>query len=422
MQLLLLLLLLPPAIPFLLAPAPPLLSLPRSRGPSRGPSVRRAFAVLYQDLAPLRLAGDMLFRHLRRAAERAGSEGEEVRREVGGRVGREIEEEDVTVGKRIFDLIDRNGDRRIERAELEARADDLRALFPAGVDPASLLSGAEPGAGDLGFEEFLVALIGALDAGGEEGGTATLADLREACAGLEEEDGCRDEEAEGCKREARFAFMIGEVRRWEKAGVRASGRVGEILEGTYEGAKDPEIVAALRAVYTGYSAFGFAGDLIFKLLKSVMGRKQRRLEREPPEGGGGGGAQELPGGVGRGGAQQPVVKEFDGYALRDAIVGKWGVPFDVMFRPVTSLGNTGIYCNVMPVAFGTRKCQHRTEQEYLQHLQAVVEILDEYNNLTGFLENLAGTDKTPRGNTSPLVAVTYRMKLNDEQVKKIAGG
>ena len=118
----------------------------------------------------------------------------------------------------------------------------------------------------------------------------------------------------------------------------------------------------------------------------------------------------------------PDKSDFDGYKLRDLIVDKWGVPFDITFRPVTSLGReyqqsllsllsllpvhlltppeTSIYANIMPVVLGGKNCQHKTELDYLSHLQAIMEILDKYPpNLQLLCENIRSTAKTPRGNT-----------------------
>ena len=135
---------------------------------------------------------------------------------------------------------------------------------------------------------------------------------------------------------------------------------------------------------------------------------------------------------------------FDGYAFASLLQSKWGAELDVDFRPVTSLQNTGIYVAVMPIPFGSRRCRHRTREEYLSHLQGVIEVLEKYDEvrypsrapssaltpthpnsdlqLDPFIEFVTTTNKVPRANTSPLIAVTYRMNLSPDQISAITNG
>lgn len=106
---------------------------------------------------------------------------------------------------------------------------------------------------------------------------------------------------------------------------------------------------------------------------------------------------------------------FDGYALRDLLVAKWGAPLDIDFQRDASLSN--VYCNVLPIAFGQRvKCRHETELEYLMHLQGVVEILRKYNQLEGFVLFIEQTGKAPKAGTD---SVPFRLGLSDEQKRHI---
>jgi len=113
--------------------------------------------------------------------------------------------------------------------------------------------------------------------------------------------------------------------------------------------------------------------------------------------------------------------DFDGYAFRDAIFQKWGACYDVDFNPVQSFGFKKVYLNVLPFCLGRRRFRHATEYDYLCHLQAVVEILQEYGQLDYVLAQLDETTKKPRAGTSPLVAVPLRLDLTPEQVDAILG-
>jgi hypothetical protein len=117
---------------------------------------------------------------------------------------------------------------------------------------------------------------------------------------------------------------------------------------------------------------------------------------------------------------------FDGYALRDLIVARWGVPLDVSFQR----GDSGksVYVTILPVvAFDdptnhrrrSRQARHDNELEYLQHLQAVIEILDRYDNLSPWLVFLETTTKVPRPGTE---SVPFRLILSPSDQTKILGG
>lgn len=116
---------------------------------------------------------------------------------------------------------------------------------------------------------------------------------------------------------------------------------------------------------------------------------------------------------------QEEEEEFDGYALRDAIYNKWGQCFDLEFQPVTTYGFRNLYLNVMPFRLGGRRFRHKTELDYLCHLQAVVEILVKYDQLDYVLMQLDETTKKPRPGTSPLVAVPFRLDLTEEELNSI---
>lgn len=111
--------------------------------------------------------------------------------------------------------------------------------------------------------------------------------------------------------------------------------------------------------------------------------------------------------------------EFDGYALRDIIYQKWGACFDVDFNRVDAMGFKNVYLNILPFRLGKRPFRHASEYDYLCHLQAVVEILQDYEQLDYVLYQISETKKKPRPGTSPLVAVPIRLDLTPEQVKSI---
>lgn len=111
-------------------------------------------------------------------------------------------------------------------------------------------------------------------------------------------------------------------------------------------------------------------------------------------------------------SKAPSPTDLDGYALRDLLISRWGAPLDVDFQRQPG----AVYCTVLPVAFGSRKCRHESEISYLMHLQGVIEVLQKYNNLDAFVNFLLTTDKTPRVGTDSL---PFRLQLSNEQRDKI---
>ena len=106
--------------------------------------------------------------------------------------------------------------------------------------------------------------------------------------------------------------------------------------------------------------------------------------------------------------------DYDGYKLRDLIVETWGAPLDVDFQR----GNGGqtVYCTVLPVAFGSSRCRHSTELDYLMHLQGVVEVLQKYDNLDSFLFFVQTTKRTPKPGVE---SAPYKMQLDEEALRQI---
>lgn len=119
--------------------------------------------------------------------------------------------------------------------------------------------------------------------------------------------------------------------------------------------------------------------------------------------------------------QESKAKEgFDGYALRDVIFKKWGSYYDVNFNRVDSFRSRALYLNILPYQLGRKPFRHDTELNYLSHLQAVVEILQKYEQLDYVLEQISDIDKKPIAGRNS-VAVPIRLDLTKDQVDKIIG-
>lgn len=116
------------------------------------------------------------------------------------------------------------------------------------------------------------------------------------------------------------------------------------------------------------------------------------------------------------GPDEPVA--IDGYAVRDILLQRWGVPLDVGFQRGQS--GDSVYVTVLPVVgYGNRRqSRHETELDYLQHLQAIVEILQKYDNLEPWMDYLQRTSKVPQPGRE---SIPYRLNLSPSDAKKILG-
>ncbi len=252
---------------------------------TREPEVVGAFQVLYEDLAPMRLAGDMLFRVLaQRIAVAAASE-----REFAA-AWPQYGPDELALARRLFDALDANGDRQISRDELLASgllrsverwdddnrepSDDERRT----VDEMIAEVDAD-GDGQISFAEFMGGAARALFApeGGGGGGIDTLQALLQAQAGGDEGgDAAPAAGASGSRRaeksSARFESMLDTFSGWESAGrLGGGGRLGSVLRGCYAGAKNDDVLGALRLAYCEYAPLRLVGDLIFKVVNQYMG-------------------------------------------------------------------------------------------------------------------------------------------------------
>lgn len=119
--------------------------------------------------------------------------------------------------------------------------------------------------------------------------------------------------------------------------------------------------------------------------------------------------------------QEEETQKFDGYMMRDLIFTKWGECYDVDFNKVDTLGFKQVFLNVFPFKLGGRaRWRHDTELDYLMHLQAVVEILEKYEQLDHVIYQIQETNKVPKMG-APIKAVPIKLELTEDEINKIMG-
>jgi len=242
----------------------------------RVPEVRGSFQILYEDMAPIRMAADLIFPRLESTCDEASSQSQELPA-ASKAVSLTVSLDELDAARRLFDAIDADGGGSISREELDESG--LLNIINDGRKDALTIDGFMEGAdadgdGDVSFVEFAT-----YAASCEQLEGADLVDVL-ASVGKAAEPAVA---AAGAKKESptlKFDRMLATVDTWQsQLGVDLDlledARLGRVLLGCFAGAKVPEVVEALRICYIDFKPLRVAGDLIFKVIGEVVERRAK---------------------------------------------------------------------------------------------------------------------------------------------------
>lgn len=238
------------------------------------PKVTLAFKVLYEDIGPVRVAGDLIFSKLERElAKSKVTAGAVTVQELG------LDDSCVVVARKVFDAVDADASGTVSSQEL--LDSDLLGSLGGCSDSESVMRFMDEidkthPTGELQFDEFLLASHNVLYAGDASvslfGGDACAEELvdemlngREGELGQEKVD----------RYSQRFDNMCDEFDSWESDDATTSSkaeknpRMGLVLEGCFAGSKNPPVVDALKILYIDFRPLRMAGDLIFKMMRKL---------------------------------------------------------------------------------------------------------------------------------------------------------
>ncbi|KAL7527812.1 hypothetical protein ACHAWF_002317 [Thalassiosira exigua] len=265
-----------------------LVASPRFRGLLRGtsaaiddPQVIEAFRVLYEDLGPVRVAGDLLFAKLEREVAKSKESDAAANVRALGR-----HDSCVVSARKIFDAVDADASGTVSSREL-LDSDLLRSLGQC-VDCTCGKEGSCQSVsrfmdeiekthpeGELHFDEFLIAshhLLYEGDAARALFGGDECSDelVDEILNGQEGEIG--QEKADRYSK--RFDAMCAEFDSWDSANSSSKAearnpRLALVLEGCFAGSRNPPVVDALKILYIDFRPLRMAGDLIFKMMRKL---------------------------------------------------------------------------------------------------------------------------------------------------------
>lgn len=250
--------------------------------------VMKAFIVLYEDYLPIRIAGRMIYRHLCDVMDSSRSDRDAEVAKVESDTG--LPAELVRRGRGTFMAIASDGDTSGSEEGLTV----AQVIDSGIVDTIVELSGFddfdglidawdENKNGRLEFGEFMVGLQRcSVDSGGESAQTpeCNVSKVLELVASKVrplEERGNRSKltsERKKAKYSSRYDDMVKSFGEWEgNVSMKQEGRLADVLRGCFAGARNPKVVKALKIVYTDYSALRVGGDLIFKLMSKLVGKR-----------------------------------------------------------------------------------------------------------------------------------------------------
>ena len=201
---------------------------------------------------------------------------------------------DVSLAQRVFAAVDSDGNRELSKDELK-ESGILEKLPTTKVDESSLSTVDDflaefdaDGNGEISLKEFVLGTMNlfgpdwAEDATELEQLTSEL--FTAVCDDASTECLVRDDSAPShsshvnLKHTQRFNMMVKDFGKWETLMGRGefmvikSTRLREVLDGCFVGARTDGVVTALRIVYEDYAPLRVAGDMIFKLMRTVVRR------------------------------------------------------------------------------------------------------------------------------------------------------
>lgn len=242
------------------------------------PNVYRAFEILYVDMVPIRLAGRMIFRRLK----------DIVKKSVASRV-----EEETRIAQATGLHLDKIDDGRKAFMAIKADKDEymtLDQLVESGivhtvVELSSSSSSSESltyeefinllkvdKKGRLSFENFMIGLQQCdIDSNSPNCQLASvLKEVEKKMGPIEAKNNLQSVGKRKEKYSKQFDDMLDTFQIWETKKPKGESRMLHVLQGCFDGAKNKDVVGALKVVYVDYSAMRVAGNLIFSLTSKLI--------------------------------------------------------------------------------------------------------------------------------------------------------
>mmetsp|Transcript_52934 Transcript_52934/g.158459 ORF Transcript_52934/g.158459 Transcript_52934/m.158459 type:complete len:369 (-) Transcript_52934:122-1228(-) len=242
---------------------------------SMEPAVARAFMIVFNDMVPIRVAGRMIYRHLRSVMEDSIearlAEEENIRSNTG------LTDDEIDHGRRAFLAIIDDGEDKLTIDQLVEMGIVETALELFGFDHLDefLAVMDEDEEGLLDFERFMIGLQRCAEGSCsvECDIPGVLTEIVKRMEPIEEKKNQSSLTERKQKYSKRYDDMVSSFASWEDRVPKGEGRMLDVLRGCFVGARNEEVAEALRIVYMDYSALRLGGDLVFKVMKKLVGSK-----------------------------------------------------------------------------------------------------------------------------------------------------
>ncbi|CAJ1952326.1 unnamed protein product [Cylindrotheca closterium] len=221
------------------------------------PSVYRAFEVLYEDFAPLRVAGRVVHQKLtsimKESLEYKIAQLEAVQK------FKSFSFDEIESLWSVFTQLTNGRELSVEDAKrcLGTELDEL--IDSKGLTFEGLLFLYK----DLPYEAIVDKLQAALPA--------------ESTTTIDELDDKRRRYSQ------RYDEMLVQFAVWKDFIPDGEGRRLDILRGCFVGSENPKVVEALKIIYVDYAALRMSGNWIFKLVSALMSRATRQQQQQPQQ-------------------------------------------------------------------------------------------------------------------------------------------
>lgn len=244
------------------------------------PAVYRAFEVLYEDYAPLRVAGRIIHRKLQDIMNESKQYQQYQLRRVVQKTGFDLE----NVAKCWESFVGLAGDRELSGdvvTFLVRRGQALNILSERTTENDVDLVGKRDGRTKLSFEDVIdVFLQHSSSSDLTIEGLMELFQLDDTEHVISSSKSCLNEKQ--LKYSRRYDDMLEKFGEWKSFIPSGEGRRLDILKGCFVGSENPQVVEALRVIYTDYSALRLSGDWIFQVVSTIMNATMKRRRNSSP--------------------------------------------------------------------------------------------------------------------------------------------
>ncbi len=244
--------------------------------------VYRAFEVLYEDYVPLRVAGRVVYRELRKVMDESRlyqqSQIDAVLKATG------MAQLDIEDCWSTFTKI--ANDKTIALVDLEEYLGPhtMKLVLEGSNFQSTELE-------EISFDQLVIGLYNLNLRCEEQSNSTTISSrtppteniLKQALESSDSfEEAKTKEHILSPKRQKfnqRYDDMLVQFGKWKPLIPSGEGRRLDILRGCFTGSENPAVVQALRIIYVDYTALRLSGDWIFKVVSTLMGPLVRRHNR-----------------------------------------------------------------------------------------------------------------------------------------------